>query len=262
MDTVPAGQRSPWLYDITGPIRRASRPAAIACVGVVIIVLIALSPLALEFVADRRRVDWTRLGNVGQAYGAISAILSAFALVAVAISIALQAKESLANRRQVNRSIHMRLAELAMSDPVYMRCWGPGADKVSHDESRRTQFLNLMVSFWYMQWELRDVSDQGLRSMAADNLFHTDAGRSFWLDQREQWTANSVGSRLNRFREVLDEALASALRSELDDQAAAYGRKRTTRPGTYRAAGVIAVASTTTAACLLARRLMRGRRPR
>lgn len=47
-----------------------------ACVGVVIIVLITLSPLALEFIADRRRVDWTRLGNVGQAYGAISAILS------------------------------------------------------------------------------------------------------------------------------------------------------------------------------------------
>ncbi|MEV5751271.1 DUF6082 family protein [Actinoallomurus sp. NPDC052308] len=184
MDAIPSGQRSPWINDITGPIRRASRPAALVCVGVVILALITLSPLALEFIADRGHVDWTRLGNVGQAYGAISAILSAFALVAVSISLALQAKESLANRRQVNRSIHMRLAEIAMSDPVYMQCWGPRADKVSHDESRRIQFLNLMVSFWYMQWELRDVSDEGLRSMAVDNLFHTDAGRRFWLDQR------------------------------------------------------------------------------
>ncbi|GAA0340262.1 DUF6082 family protein [Actinoallomurus spadix] len=224
--------------------------------------LITLSPLALEFIADRRHVDWTRLGNVGQAYGAISAILSAFALVAVSISLALQAKESLANRRQVNRSIHMRLAELAMSDPVYMQCWGPGADRMPHDESRRAQFLNLMVSFWYMQWELRDISDEGLRSMAADNLFHTEAGRRFWLDQRERWTANSVGSRLNRFREVLDEALASALQTALGDQAKQRLNERTTRMETYRAAGVIAAASTATAACLLARRLMRGRRLR
>jgi hypothetical protein len=260
MDALPPKQRSPRISEITGTIRRGSRPAALVCSAVAILALITLSPLALEFIAARGRVDWTKLGNVGQAYGAISAILSALALVAVSISLALQAKESLANRRQVHRNIHMRLAEMAMSDPIFMECWGPEAEKFSHDENRRTQFLNLMVSFWYMQWELKDVTDDGLRSMAAENLFHTDGGRKFWLDNREQWTATSVGSRLNKFREVLDQGLALALKSELSSQVVA--RKRTRRPGleTREAAGVIAVASTTAAACLLARDLLRKRK--
>ena len=92
--------------------------------------------------------------------------------------------------------------------------------------------------------------------MAAENLFHSDAGRKFWLDHREQWTATSVGSRLNKFREVLDQALASALKSELSSQVVA--RKHRTRPGlaTREAAGAIAVASTAAAACLLARDLL------
>jgi Family of unknown function (DUF6082) len=208
-------QRSTRVDDLTGTIRRGIRPAAIVCTGVVILALITLSPLALEFIATNRQVDWTELGNVGQAYGAISAILSALALVAVSISLGLQAKESMANRRQVHRNIHMKLAEMAMNDPILMQCWGPDADKISHDESRRVQFLNLMVSFWYMQWELRDVTDERLRSMATDGLFHTDAGRSFWLDHREQWASNSIGSRLNKFREVMDQALSAALESEI-----------------------------------------------
>jgi Family of unknown function (DUF6082) len=226
----------------------------------VVLAMITLSPLALALIATEGHADWTQLGNVGQAYGAISAILSALALVAVSISLALQAKESLANRRQVHRNIHMRLAEMAMSDPIFMECWGPDADEVSHDESRRTQFLNLMVSFWYMQWELRDVTDEQLRTMATDGLFHTSAGRKFWLDRREQWTSNSVGSRLNKFREIMDQALSSALKSEIDDYPAA---PRDTGPSVLegrKLAGAVAAISTAAAAGLLARGAWRKRK--
>jgi hypothetical protein len=111
-----------------------------------------------------------------------------------------------------------------------------------------------------MQWELKDVTDDGLRSMAAENLSHADAGRKFWLDHREQWTARSVGSRLNKFRTVLDQALTLARKSELSRQVVA--RKHNGMPGleTRETAGVIAVASTTAAACLLARNLLRKRK--
>lgn len=150
----------------------------------------------------------------------------------------------------------MKLAEMAMSDPLYMQCWGPNAEEVSHDESRRAQFLNLMVSFWYMQWELGDVSNEGLMAMATSGLFHTDAGRR--LDNREAWTANSVGSHLNKFRSVMDRALSSTLAAHLADGPSTPSEQKKPDAGAQEAVtGAIAVATSAAAAYLVVRSVWR-----
>jgi hypothetical protein len=52
---------------------------------------ILLSPLLLRQIAKLGGVDWAKLSNIGQTYGAASAILSALAVGGVAISLFLQA---------------------------------------------------------------------------------------------------------------------------------------------------------------------------
>jgi hypothetical protein len=175
------------------------------CTLVALLVLIAISPLSLRFIALKRGINWVQLSNIGQAYGAISAVLSGLALLAVAISIRLQSREHLANRRQVHRDIHMRLTEMAMGDPSIMQCWSP--DDLSFERNRQLQYVNLMISFWYMQWEMRDISDKTLSAIASAQLFQSEMGRQYWRMYRNRWRSESLGSRLNRFCKVMDDAL-------------------------------------------------------
>jgi hypothetical protein len=54
--------------------------------------LIAASPLALGLL-DRQSRDWERLSWLGQTYGAASALLAVLALIGVAVSLTMQARE-------------------------------------------------------------------------------------------------------------------------------------------------------------------------
>jgi hypothetical protein len=47
--------------------------------------LVVLSPFALTELAHFR-INWLQLSNIGQTYGAVSALLSSFALVGVAVA--------------------------------------------------------------------------------------------------------------------------------------------------------------------------------
>jgi hypothetical protein len=205
-------QRSPWRVATKTLTRRAARPFAIVCIVAVTLTLIVLSPLALKALATERNIDWTQLSNIGQAYGAISAILSALALVAVSASIGIQAKEGLVNRRHIQREFHMRLTTMAMSDPLYMQHWVPRANERPHDENRQLQFANQMVSLWYMYWELGDMPSETLSIIARD-LFTTSKGREFWVTFRDDWAAESIGSRLDHFHQIIDDAFNEALES-------------------------------------------------
>jgi hypothetical protein len=194
-------------------LHRGVRPVIILCSLAVILALIAVSPLSLKLIAIKRGINWAQLSNIGQAYGAISAVLSGLALVAVSVSIRLQSKESLANRRQVHRDMHMRLTEMAMADPDIMQCWSPTVGNIPYEKNRQLQYINLMISFWYTQWELKDLTDDALRAIARAQLFQSEVGRKYWRMYRSRWESESLGSRLNRFCGILDDALRYALES-------------------------------------------------
>ena len=71
--------------------------------------LILLSPLLLRQIATLGGVDWTKLSDIGQTYGAASAILSALAVGGVAISLFLQANQGRANQVQMIREYQREL---------------------------------------------------------------------------------------------------------------------------------------------------------
>ena len=58
-----------------------------------ILSLVLISPLYLRQLSQLRGIDWTKLSNVGQTYGAASAILSAVALVGISLSLLVQARQ-------------------------------------------------------------------------------------------------------------------------------------------------------------------------
>ena len=76
--------------------------------------LVTASPLALRSLANLHQFDWPRLSNVGQTYGAISAMLVVIGLSGVAVTVFLQVRESRHTRVQAARTRHYDLMRMAL----------------------------------------------------------------------------------------------------------------------------------------------------
>jgi Family of unknown function (DUF6082) len=97
-------------------------------VAVVTAALVGLTPVALTvFRGDQ--TNWERLSYIGQTYGAASALLSALALVGIAVTLVLQARDTKVSREQGQRILHVGLLKMAMDNPLYRRCWGPACGR-------------------------------------------------------------------------------------------------------------------------------------
>jgi hypothetical protein len=192
-------------------IRHASRPATITVLVFGTFCVTTLSPLTLTIVA-RRDINWSKLSNVGQSYGAISAILSAFAVLGVTISLLLQVREALSNRRYNGREAHSELTRMAMEDPAYMECWGPIFGNLSHDEKRQFLYVNLLLSHLANLWETGDLPEVSLR-IIADDMFGATPARIFWRAQEDRQYTQSNKIKMRRFRAIIDESYHAAIES-------------------------------------------------
>jgi Family of unknown function (DUF6082) len=94
------------------------------------IALVVASPIGLKWIAEIPGMNWANLSNVGQTYGAISALLTAPTFGGVVISLLYQARDVKISREQASRTFHHELLKMEMEDPFYMNVmavpWGAG----------------------------------------------------------------------------------------------------------------------------------------
>ena len=81
--------------------RFTARLLAVIAVGAGLLSLVLFSPLLLRELTHVKGIDWQQLSNVGQTYGAASAILSGIALVGVVFSLLVQARQAKTERIRV-----------------------------------------------------------------------------------------------------------------------------------------------------------------
>src|SRR5439155_25698469 len=86
-------------------------------IGTFVFAVVLLTPTVLALAGGLTDAQLVRLSNLGQAYGAVSVLLSAIALAGVAASISHQSEQSRLQRLQNWRSMHTQLLEVAMHDP-------------------------------------------------------------------------------------------------------------------------------------------------
>lgn len=108
--------------------------------------LVLASPLALtvfeDGAADR---DWRRLSEIGQTYGAVSALLSTLALGGVLVSLLLQRQAARLEREQAQRALHVELMRMAIENPDLQACFGPFGDGLSDVERGQWTYINQVV---------------------------------------------------------------------------------------------------------------------
>ncbi|MEV6985272.1 DUF6082 family protein [Sphaerisporangium sp. NPDC051017] len=170
--------------------------------------LVVLSPLAVDLLDDGG--GWSRRSEIGQTYGAAAALISVFALVAITVSLVLQARDAKLAREQASRTTHNELMTMALDDPLYRECWGVFSAEKDENALRQQLYTNLIVSYWQTRFELGTFSETHLRH-GATAIFSARPGRIFWRDAREARIRTSQTRKARRFHAIIDEEYNRAI---------------------------------------------------
>jgi hypothetical protein len=173
--------------------------------------LVLLSPLLLRELDKLATVDWSRLGAIGQAYGATSAILAMVALGGVAVSLFVQTRQVRAGQVQAVREAHQQLMFMQLENmPVYRPCWGP-VDVPTIEANKQLTYMNLIINYLVMGYEMGIIPGREIRSAMAD-MFKGEIGRDYWKRARSAWV-NAFERRKHgrRFLRIVDEEFQKAI---------------------------------------------------
>lgn len=186
--------------------RRSILTIFITLVLSAVVGLVILSPFGLTEIA-RFRNDWLQLSDIGQTYGAISAILSGLALVGIIASLQYQARDSRNAHEQMMRTFQFELIKLELDDPTLIAATGaPWGRNIPSDADSLREFLyvQMWVSFWASIYATGGMRSSVARALASDELFKGSAARTYWSAVGQQQLASSKG-RYNKFFRLLDE---------------------------------------------------------
>jgi hypothetical protein len=170
--------------------RRAGKPKKsgswrrMAIAGVLLVLLIVLAPFATARLTSLP-LDWKGLSDIGQAYGALSAVLSAFALCGIAASLVMQRQQYRLSEAQTFRERHYDLIKLTFEDPELKPCWGESSSGSGLTE-KEAAYCNLIIDHWYMMWRIGHLSQAELHRVAA-SFFKGEAGRAYWAAFGNPW---------------------------------------------------------------------------
>jgi len=177
-----------------------------------ILVLVVLSPLALGELA-RYRNNWPLLSNIGQTYGAVSALLSSVALGGIVLSLLYQARDSKTAREQTTRSLQLELIKMQMEDPALMTAsgapWGLAIPSASAP-IREFLYIQIWISYLYGSYIIGETSESTLRYVFANELFRSQAGRSYWEARSAKQSMSGKNRRHNHFYRLLDDEYKKA----------------------------------------------------
>jgi hypothetical protein len=174
---------------------------------VVLAVLVVLTPVVvLVLIALKGRLSWQRLGEVGEAFGAVSAVVSAMALLGVVTSLVIQQRQNRVTEEQTVRQRHFELVRLTMEEPKFLYAWGYQPER-DHDPAL-LGFGNLIVSHWYMLWRIRNIDEEALRRNVAV-YFGGSVGRNHWRRAGPDWA--TPDRRARQFVAILDQEYRRAV---------------------------------------------------
>lgn len=192
--------------------RTALKLAVLVCAGAVFfsaVLAVALSPIAITAL-DRGDRDWSRLSDIGQTYGAVSALLSALALGVVATSLRLQRSQVRHERVWLQRELHLNVVKIALDDPVYAQCWGPRVAPPDIDE-RLFYYVNLIIMMWSYAWEHCQLQEDQVRSYTAA-LFESAVPREYWA-RFGGWCHPMRRCRERRFYQIVNDEYQKAVQA-------------------------------------------------
>jgi hypothetical protein len=158
--------------------------------------------------------------DVGDSFGAVSALFSGLALVGIVATIYLQQRDSVSQAREANetrkalvraadaniRALHVQLIEMSMRSPDLAEVWPTLARLESEQERRQFQYVNLILSHHYLAW-VTEGHSSGLVMAGIEHLMESEIVRDFWRTVREaRLRGNPPGTPEAQFDHAIDAA--------------------------------------------------------
>jgi hypothetical protein len=184
----------------------AARIGTYAAAGVLLAILVIgvlISPLVFNAI-DSTGVDWNRLSDLGQAYGAVSALLSAAALCLVVL---LQRHQVRHERVTMVRDMHLTVVSAAFDDPDLRQCWGPRMSSEPISE-HLFYYTNMILMLWWYSFEIGELSEDQVRGYAG-GMFASEIPREYWKTHGP-WVLSGAKGRRRRFLQIVDAAFRAA----------------------------------------------------
>lgn len=181
---------------------------------ITIVGLVIVSPFALAELAHFRH-DWSQLSDIGQTFGAVSALISSLALGGILASLLYQARSTRNAYEQMVRTLQLELIKMELADSSLMTAMGAPWDvDIPSDSKSIREFLyvQLWVSFWGGNYATGDLSEAAVRHFAVHELFRGRTGRVYWAAVGRLQMTNSKG-RLNKFFRLLDDEYENVISS-------------------------------------------------
>ncbi|GGZ22140.1 hypothetical protein GCM10010365_47920 [Streptomyces poonensis] len=173
---------------------------------------IVMTPFLLQWAAPAEE-DWDRLSKISQAYGALSVLFSAAALLGVVASLVHQSHQTDIANEEAQRASHRQLLLASLDDPELALCWEPLPDLVSFRERKQVAFVNLIVSNWWADYRLKRTNDDVVRVLT-ELHFRGEAARRHWHLTSAYWNAYAVAlgdRRFIKFVALMDAAYEQAV---------------------------------------------------
>ncbi|MGW7410201.1 DUF6082 family protein [Streptomyces sp. NPDC054833] len=174
--------------------------------------LILGTPFILNVIAPDG-LDWGRLSNVSQAYGALSVLFSAAALAGVAASLWYQSQQTQVAQEAARRDAHRELIVLALDDPSLLPCWEPPFAPMTATRRKQILFTNLIIINWESDFRLGNLGEAPLRDML-DGNFRGEIAREHWASGGPGWRVSAelgADPMRRQFVEIAGEGYARAI---------------------------------------------------
>jgi len=188
--------------------------AGVVIAAFVFLALVILSPFALRVLATSFGLNWSNLSNIGQTYGAVSALITALALGGVVVSLLYQARDVGTARSHAIRTFQFELLRMELEDADLM--WASGAPwgmaiPADHRVLRRHVFVHMWLSYWEDQFLLNEMSAKSVR-LAAKELFAGKPAREYWERAGSGRLLSNEGRTL-QFLLIIDGEYKSAIKT-------------------------------------------------
>ncbi|GAA4680889.1 hypothetical protein Prum_051510 [Phytohabitans rumicis] len=135
--------------------------------------------------------DWERLSLIGQSYGAISAVLAAAAVVAVALTLILQQRQIRDARRLAIRQFHTNLLAMAIEDPELLQAWGQ-FHQPEGTAPRLTVYTNLVLNYFVLLHQTGTADLDEIR-LHLKFMATSEWARNYWESTADIWATAYSG---------------------------------------------------------------------
>ncbi|MFJ9634499.1 DUF6082 family protein [Streptomyces sp. NPDC101175] len=196
-------------------LRRHRWGVALTSVTIFLLVFTAITPVLLR-IASHLSGNWESLSSVSQAYGLVASVSSSFALVGVAFSVYLQARETRGSRELAQFSMQLEMMKIALGDVSFITAGEPphGDRSYTLEDLRREYYINGILRCYYMSYAMGAMSEETLRPTLASHM-RSETLRRYWQDHGDHWLAGASESdgKMLKFRKIVNEEFEKSVGS-------------------------------------------------